>query len=275
MGQFEKIVVLLSFLLVTVILVISFSSDDEKPPSMGTVDEVAAADLGGSPGEVSGSGAALGREEGSADSGASFGKGTASAGAAEGSAPPSDPQQHSLQALRDREVAEEVEAPDLLLDTSGTKHPTPAQPETRVPAGAALITLEGLTDTFEAEIKEYTWLRNDTFVSVARKLYGDVERARLLRQFNEDVSYKAPGEKILVPVFDRRSAADRAAPDSSGAPPSIAAGTLYEVVDGDSLWVISKKVYGKGVLWEKIFEANQDQLSGPDDLSVGQKLRIP
>ena len=50
---------------------------------------------------------------------------------------------------------------------------------------------------------------------------------------------------------------------------------VYEVVGGDTLSKISKKFYGDAGKYMKIFEANKDQLSDPDKIKVGQKLRIP
>lgn len=49
----------------------------------------------------------------------------------------------------------------------------------------------------------------------------------------------------------------------------------HEVVSGDTLSKIAKKYYGDPTLYNKIFEANRDQLKNPDLIKVGQKLRIP
>jgi len=49
----------------------------------------------------------------------------------------------------------------------------------------------------------------------------------------------------------------------------------HEVVSGDTLWKIAKKYYGDGSLYMEIFKANQDVLSDPDKIQVGQMLRIP
>ncbi len=49
----------------------------------------------------------------------------------------------------------------------------------------------------------------------------------------------------------------------------------YEVKKGDTLWKIAKDVYGDGSMYPEIFKANQDTLSDPDKIQVGQKLRIP
>ena len=55
---------------------------------------------------------------------------------------------------------------------------------------------------------------------------------------------------------------------------------VYTVEDGDNLATIAMKIYGKEIgnkhaTITKLFEANRDLLSSPDDLSIGQKLRIP
>ena len=58
--------------------------------------------------------------------------------------------------------------------------------------------------------------------------------------------------------------------------PPAAAAKSYKVEAGDSLAKISMKVYGKEKYWQKIFEANKDKMSSPDDLlRVGTSLVIP
>ena len=49
----------------------------------------------------------------------------------------------------------------------------------------------------------------------------------------------------------------------------------YTVVGGDSLSKIAKHYYGDANQYMKIFAANKDQLSNPDQINVGQTLRIP
>jgi nucleoid-associated protein YgaU len=52
--------------------------------------------------------------------------------------------------------------------------------------------------------------------------------------------------------------------------------TQWHVVKkGESLWKIAEQYYGDGNLYKKIFEANQDILSDPNLIKVGQKIRIP
>jgi len=50
---------------------------------------------------------------------------------------------------------------------------------------------------------------------------------------------------------------------------------IYEVAAGDTLSKIAKQFYGDANKYMKVFEANKDQLSDPNKIKVGQKLRIP
>jgi nucleoid-associated protein YgaU len=50
---------------------------------------------------------------------------------------------------------------------------------------------------------------------------------------------------------------------------------FHDVVAGDTLSGIAKKYYGDASQYQRIFEANRDQLSDPDKIRVGQKLKVP
>lgn len=49
----------------------------------------------------------------------------------------------------------------------------------------------------------------------------------------------------------------------------------YTVVKGDCLWNISKKFYGKGSLYTKIYEANKDKIKNPNLIYPNMVLIIP
>ncbi len=49
----------------------------------------------------------------------------------------------------------------------------------------------------------------------------------------------------------------------------------YTVVAGDSLSKIAKQFYGNANAFNKIFEANRNVLSDPNNIKVGQQLIIP
>lgn len=49
----------------------------------------------------------------------------------------------------------------------------------------------------------------------------------------------------------------------------------YVVKEGDTLSHIALKFYGDGNDYMKIYNANRDKLSDPDEIKPGQILRIP
>jgi len=69
----------------------------------------------------------------------------------------------------------------------------------------------------------------------------------------------APGANVVVPQ----------------APSQTRAGRVYTVQTGDSLMKIARDLYGDGNRWTVIFNANRDILERPNQLRVGQVLRIP
>ena len=80
-----------------------------------------------------------------------------------------------------------------------------------------------------------------------------------------------------TPSWGPPAAADKTAQsEGGGAPPGENRYTQwYEVQSGDTLWKIAKERDGDGNLYTEIFKANQDVLTDPDKIKVGQKLRIP
>jgi nucleoid-associated protein YgaU len=52
-------------------------------------------------------------------------------------------------------------------------------------------------------------------------------------------------------------------------------GQTYTVVAGDSLSKIAKRYYGDASQWRRIHEANRDQITNPDLIHPGQRLKIP
>ncbi|HVZ80643.1 MAG TPA: LysM peptidoglycan-binding domain-containing protein [bacterium] len=73
--------------------------------------------------------------------------------------------------------------------------------------------------------------------------------------------------------LDGNSKGPRALSKSKGS--ATAPADHYEVQSGDSLWKISKKHYGKGHDWKRIYEANQDKLAKPGLIRPKTPLAIP
>ena len=90
----------------------------------------------------------------------------------------------------------------------------------------------------------------------------------------------------ILPPLDEEEASETAVPpeqEQSGGPtaepapepaPAPAEGT-YTVKAGDCLWSISQKVYGTGVKWGAIYEANTSTIKDPASIQIGQVLVLP
>jgi len=100
----------------------------------------------------------------------------------------------------------------------------------------------------------------------------------------------APSEAIKNEVWDKIKAVDATfsdltcdlsvdpslpQPQAAAAAAVGAGGKTYTVQAGDTLSKIAKEFYGNANEYNKIFEANKDQLSSPDRIKVGQELKIP
>ena len=68
---------------------------------------------------------------------------------------------------------------------------------------------------------------------------------------------------------------DREPEDWPVAAETAALARTYTVKDGDCLWTIAEALYGKGVDWRRIWEANQETLEDPALVREGQVLRLP
>jgi nucleoid-associated protein YgaU len=94
---------------------------------------------------------------------------------------------------------------------------------------------------------------------------------------------QAPSEAAKNKVWDQIKAVDPTYSDLSaeitvvaGAGAIAAAGGgSYTVQKGDTLSKISKQYYGDANQYNRIFEANRDQLKDPDKIFPGQVLKIP
>ena len=76
-------------------------------------------------------------------------------------------------------------------------------------------------------------------------------------------------------VFRKRAPRKLGEAGDEAASEAADAGKTYIVQAGDTLAKIAKAMYGDGSRWREILKANQDTISNPDLIQVGQELRIP
>jgi LysM repeat protein len=103
---------------------------------------------------------------------------------------------------------------------------------------------------------------------------ADASRAALHRlEATSPTTESTPSRPKNSPTPKATSSAEQAAVEGEKAAKSKV--RTYVVQTGDTLVSISKKFYQAPSRWKDILDANQDQLSNPDELKVGQTIILP
>ncbi|MDX1565316.1 MAG: LysM peptidoglycan-binding domain-containing protein, partial [Phycisphaeraceae bacterium] len=114
--------------------------------------------------------------------------------------------------------------------------------------------------------------KGDSLTRISRKVYGRSSLWETIYQANRDKLSSPDDLKVgmVLAIPPRPKSASASASRSSGDSEGI-----YTVRSGDTLSAIARKKLGSAKRWPMIYEANRDRLSSPEDIQVGQKLRIP
>jgi len=115
-------------------------------------------------------------------------------------------------------------------------------------------------------------------ITVSGEIADDADRQKIL-----DILTEVPGitsvKDDMAVAAPATEPAPEPAPGSSIAEPTGAGQQenqkTYTVQSGDTLWKISREMYGDGSKYMKIFEANTGLLTNPDQIFPGQELIIP
>ncbi len=138
--------------------------------------------------------------------------------------------------------------------------------------------VEGLIDTAKKEFARTLPGRPFQDRSQQTDLLEVVERVRADNErLKADLNRLERENRALRRRLGERppaTSADTARPTPAGSS-SATEEAVYAVRPGDTLSSIARTVYGDASRWEDIFEANRDLLRSPNDLRVGQDLRIP
>ncbi len=129
----------------------------------------------------------------------------------------------------------------------------------------------------------HTVQRGDTLWGIAEKYLGSGRRWREIYEANTDsirnpnVIYPGQQIKIYVPTGneDGRDAQTGNEDSEGGNAGAGSESTLYTVQPGDSLWEISRKVYGDGRFWRRIYQNNKDKIRNVERIYRGQVFVIP
>jgi nucleoid-associated protein YgaU len=132
---------------------------------------------------------------------------------------------------------------------------------------------------------EYVIGEGDTYETIAQKKYGSKSFAHLIAEANPEMKATAlrVGKSIKLPAKPEKkeepAVAKETTPPAPVAPKTaletVGNQKVYTVQAGDTLSGISTKVYNTSRHYQKIYEANKDQIGDPNTLQVGAKLVMP
>lgn len=186
------------------------------------------------------------------------------------SAPPVKPKVEPLfKGLLTRRDAPENDAEPL--KSNNHRNTSMEEPIESEPAGDEAV-VETVVE--KPKVRMYEVKPGDSFMKIARAMYGDDKKYTFLMEANPNIDPQnlQVGQKLRIPPLD--SAASPAVEEEvTEAPPEGA--KSYVVQSGDTLVDISIAMYGTGSKWQKIYEANRNVIANPDVLCVGAKLIIP
>ncbi len=91
----------------------------------------------------------------------------------------------------------------------------------------------------------------------------------------ESAAATAPSDAAATPPAAGESSATAAATAETLAPRLEASASGVIIRRGDTLWRISKRVYGRGMRYSTIYLANQGQIEDPDRIWPGQIFKVP
>lgn len=87
-----------------------------------------------------------------------------------------------------------------------------------------------------------------------------------------DEKMKPVARQVPAPAEKSKSTTQTAA---KAAKPAASSGEQYTVKAGDTLSKLAERFYNSTSKWEKIYQANREQLKNPNYIYVGMKLMIP
>ncbi|MGI5828093.1 MAG: LysM peptidoglycan-binding domain-containing protein [Patescibacteria group bacterium] len=137
---------------------------------------------------------------------------------------------------------------------------------------AATVNAELLAEVAEKQFpKTYVVKEGDHLWEIAEAEYGNGEVWVKIASENNLVfpNRLFVGQELVLPEIESLLQGEVLSAESVEA----FKGNSYMISEGDTLWQISMKAYGRGDKWVEIAEANN--LAYPDYLLVGSTLKIP
>jgi len=150
----------------------------------------------------------------------------------------------------------------------GVPDPSPKKEEVSKAAGE--VPTQPQASKPEPGVEDYVVKQGDTLVGIAEQKYGDSTLWKAILDQNAGLKPQAlrVGQKIQLPIKPALKTLEPKVESDAG-------GRSYVVQVGDTLGKISQKVYSSARYADRIFEANRDKLTSPDQLEEGMKLLLP
>jgi nucleoid-associated protein YgaU len=160
---------------------------------------------------------------------------------------------------------------------SGNVQPLPASAGGQ--SSEPLRVMEPRPAVIPPQFREYTVRDGDTWESIARRELGSPAHAEAILRSNPLMSGDRPraGRVVKIPL-DPGNIQGRPSPEVAAAERPAAAGegvVEYTIKSGDTLSGIAKAHYGSVTYADYIYTANRERLRSPDQLRLGDKLRLP
>lgn len=137
--------------------------------------------------------------------------------------------------------------------------------------------------------REYVLKQGDTFWTIAKAEYGSSSYFSHIVRANPNInpSRIKAGQTIILPARDQVVPGNGAAASANASTPTTRPvraaaaaaadpATEYRVQTGENLYIISKKLYGRGDRSAKLYEANKELIGpNPNALKKGMVLKLP
>ncbi len=135
----------------------------------------------------------------------------------------------------------------------------------------------------------YAIAKGDTLGALAKR-NGVTVKAMLAANPGVNPNRLKIGQKITIPAASATPATEPASSSRSATThgsktkkktksatthPAANAGGSYTIKKGDTLRKIAKAVYGEESMWQRIFRANRGDLASPNDITVGEVIKLP
>jgi len=122
--------------------------------------------------------------------------------------------------------------------------------------------------------------KNETLYEIAQRYYGNGEYYRSIIEANpgrvQANGNVRAGVRLVIP--NKAGMANRNGAESSGeqtTPQRTVAANVIVVQSGETLSSIAQRYLGSSGRWRELFEANQHQISAPDQIAPGMELQLP